>query len=113
MEFGQRLQHVRHLRKLSQYKLSKETGIAQSYLSRLEAGKRPMETMTLGMALRLAKALRISMDYLCGLYEDDNLKEGAVAVWIGVWLHNGHRPYAFTGHALFSSIAKSAREVKV
>ena len=48
-----------------------------------------------------------------GEVQDDNLKEGAVVVWIGVLIRNGHRPYAMNGHALLSSIAKSAREVKV
>ena len=109
MEFSQRLKHVREHRGLSQNALAKASGVSQAIVQRLEAGTRKMDYLTVAVALRLAKALNVSMDYLCGRWEDENLTEGAVVVWIGVWRHNGHESYAMNGHALLPSIAKGAR----
>ena len=49
------LVEARSSRGVSQYRLSKETGISQPYLSRMESGER---TPSIPMLVRLCKALK-------------------------------------------------------
>lgn len=65
--FGQRLQHFREQRGLTQLALAQRASVPQSVISDLEAGKR--EGVTLELAWRLALALCVSLDYLAGTWE--------------------------------------------
>lgn len=65
--FGQRLQHFREQRGLSQVALAQRAHVPQSVISDLEAGKR--DGVTLELAWRLALALCVSLDYLAGTWE--------------------------------------------
>ena len=60
---GARINASRLARKLSQVAVARRTGIAASYLSRIESGR---VHPTLGTALRIASALRMSLDDLTG-----------------------------------------------
>ena len=61
--FGERINASRLARKLSQVAVARRAGIAASYLSRIESGN---VHPTLGTALRIASALRMSLDDLTG-----------------------------------------------
>ena len=67
--FGQQLKTFRHKRQLTQLALAQRSGVPQSLISDLEAGKR--EGVTLDMAWRLARELSVSLDHLAGTWEDE------------------------------------------
>ena len=67
MEFSQRLRQLRERRGLSQNALAKTSGVAQAVIHRLEAGTREMEHLSVGVAMRLARALGVSVDHLVGI----------------------------------------------
>jgi transcriptional regulator with XRE-family HTH domain len=71
MHFSQRLKQVRERRGFSQNGLAKTSGVAQAIIQRLEAGTRDVERLSVGVARRLARALGVSLDYLIGMYEED------------------------------------------
>ena len=56
----------------SQAHLARAAAIGQSTLHGYEAGTRRVEGMSLDVAMRLARALDVDMNYLCGFYEDDH-----------------------------------------
>ena len=70
MEFRDRLRAVRDLRGLSQYRLAKESGVAQATIWRLEAGKQSGEYLSFGVVIKLAKTLQVPLDYLAGLLDE-------------------------------------------
>lgn len=71
MTFGERLRAMRLRRGLSQYQLAKDAGISQAIIQRLESGKRSDGgRLTMKVVVKLAIALRVETDYLCGLKED-------------------------------------------
>ncbi|TSJ79801.1 MAG: helix-turn-helix domain-containing protein (plasmid) [Candidatus Cardinium sp.] len=64
MSFGERLTLVRKRKKLSQSDLGKKTGINGDAYGRYERGEvRP----TIEMAVKIAQALEVSLDYLTGI----------------------------------------------
>lgn len=63
---GGRVRAAREMQKLSQRELSRAVGLTPSGMSLLEAGKRLPSAFVL---LALARALRVSSDYLLGLKE--------------------------------------------
>ena len=69
MTFGQRMRQRRLQMGLSQGELSRRTGIPTPRLSEFENGVRP--DMTLSTALKLARALGMSLDALAGTWEDE------------------------------------------
>lgn len=75
--FGQQLKTFRQKRQLTQLALAQRSGVPQSLISDLEAGKR--EGVTLDMAWRLARELSVSLDHLAGTWEDDATARAAVA----------------------------------
>lgn len=79
MRFRQRLRALRERRGLSQNGLAKASGVAQAVVQRLEAGKRDIENLSVGVARRLARALGVSVDHLIGMYEDASDDEEDVA----------------------------------
>lgn len=79
MEFRQRLKQLRERRELSQNGLAKASGVAQAVVQRLEAGVRDVENLSVGVAMRLARALGVSVDHLIGMYDEDRAHLTAVA----------------------------------
>lgn len=62
---------MRLKRGLSQYRLAKDAHISQAIVHRLEAEKRDdTGRLTMQVVKKLAMALHVSTDYLCGLLED-------------------------------------------
>src|SRR2546430_11581572 len=80
MHFSQRLKQLRERRGLSQNALAKTSGVAQAVIQRLEAGARDVEHLSVGVARRLARALGVSVDYLIGMYEEDDEDESLQTV---------------------------------
>ena len=66
MNIGERLRYLRKSKKITIYKLSKDTGISQNHISGIELGKRQptIETLT-----RLSAPLGIT---LAELFNEDN-----------------------------------------
>jgi len=54
--------------------------VAQPVIQRLEAGARDVEHLSVGVARRLARALGVSVDYLIGMYEEDDEDESVQVV---------------------------------
>ena len=80
MEFRVRLKQLRERRGFTQNGLAKASGVAQPVIQRLEAGTRDVEHLSVGVARRLARALGVSVDYLIGMYEEDDEDESGQAV---------------------------------
>ena len=80
MHFSQRLKRLRERRGFSQNALAKTSGVAQAVIQRLEAGARDAEHLSVGVARRLARALGVSVDYLIGMYEEEDEDELAQAL---------------------------------
>jgi len=76
--FGERLARLREQRGWSQQELAKYAGVPYMTIWRAEANAHRYPRMDI--AKRLARALGISLDVLCGLYEDDDNEQLAVAV---------------------------------
>lgn len=59
-----RLREAMDIRKKTQEKLASETNVSQSHISRIINGEREP---TVDIAMRLAYALDVSLDWLCGM----------------------------------------------
>jgi transcriptional regulator with XRE-family HTH domain len=59
-----RLREAMDIRRKTQERLAAETGVSQSHISRIVNGEREP---TVDIAVRLAYALDVSLDWLCGL----------------------------------------------
>jgi transcriptional regulator with XRE-family HTH domain len=68
---GERIQRLRREKGLSLRQLAKQAGVPQSSLSAVETGARGGRNLTLDTGKRLAKALGVTLDYLAGMYEED------------------------------------------
>ena len=79
MTIGQRIKHLREKRGFSQRSLAKQAGIPQPVIQRFEAGSRNAEHMSVIYAKRIARSLGVSVDYLIGMYEDDDHGDGEPA----------------------------------
>ena len=75
--FGKRLRCLREERQWSQWELAKRAGLPYMTVWRVEAGKHQYPRMDI--AKKLARTLRVSLDVLCGLYEDDSEKSEVLA----------------------------------
>jgi len=71
MTIGQRIKQLREKRGFSQRSLAKQAEIPQPVIQRFEAGSRNAEHMSVSYAKRLARVLGVSVDYLIGMYEDE------------------------------------------
>ncbi|MCE2397077.1 helix-turn-helix transcriptional regulator [Candidatus Poribacteria bacterium] len=80
MTFGERLMTVRKKKKLSQAEVGKEIGISGDAYGRYERGEvRP----TIEMAVKIAQAMNVSLDYLTGATDmelDDTMLKRIQAV---------------------------------
>ena len=69
MTLGERIKLIREKRGWSQNELSRRSGVRQALISELESGKKGDTT---GVALkRLALTLGVTVDYLVGMYAED------------------------------------------
>ena len=66
-KFGRRLQEARHLRHLTQKALADQIGIKAPSVAGFETGSSWPHVTTL---IKLASALHVSADYLCGFTDD-------------------------------------------
>ena len=74
-EPGARVREVRQRVGLTQVELSRRTGIQQSLIANIEAGRR---RMSLAHARAIARALGVSIDFLASTFEDSE-ERAAVA----------------------------------
>ena len=74
MDIGQRIKRLRARKGVSLRQLSELSGVERGLLSKLERGQRPQ--VSLQVAMRIAKALGVTLDYLAGMYEDDDQGDG-------------------------------------
>ena len=70
MRLGARIKRERERHGWSQNELGRRAHVRQALLSELESGKRN-DTPT-SVLRRLARTLGVSMDYLAGLYDDED-----------------------------------------
>lgn len=68
-----RLQRLRLAKHLSRRQLEIQAAIPHGIISRLERGEQ--EYPSVPVAMRVAKVLGVSVDYLIGMYEDDDTSE--------------------------------------
>ena len=71
MTVGERIIMLRSRRGLSQAELARRAAIGQSTLHGYESGSRPTQGMSIAIAIRLARELGVTVDYLIGVYEGD------------------------------------------
>ena len=69
MTLGERIKAVRELRGWNQQELSRRAHVRQALISELESGKKADTTGS--VLARLARTLGVSIDYLVGMYEED------------------------------------------
>jgi len=69
MPLGTRLKRERERKGWSQNELSRLSGVRQSLISELESGKK--RDTTGSVLKRLARTLGVTMDYLGGMYEEE------------------------------------------
>ena len=72
MIFSQRLKQLRERHGFTQNRLAHVSGVAQAIIQRLESGQRGVDNLSVGVAKRLAKALGVTVDYLVGVYEEED-----------------------------------------
>jgi transcriptional regulator with XRE-family HTH domain len=71
MTIGERITQLRTRRKMSQSALANASGVPLSVINMLEAGVRSGENLRVETARKLANALAVTLDYLCGVHEDE------------------------------------------
>lgn len=67
---AERLQRLRLSKGLSRRQLENEAKIPHGIISRLESGEQAYPSVP--VAMRLARVLGVSVDYLVGMYEDED-----------------------------------------
>jgi transcriptional regulator with XRE-family HTH domain len=72
---GNRLAMLRKKRGLSLRQLALLSDVPQGNLSAIESGKRIGGRLSLLSGKRLAQALGVSLDYLVGMYDDNNYED--------------------------------------
>ena len=65
---GDRMKRLRTRKGLSLRQLEALSGVSRGLLSKLERGQRP--EVSLHVAMAIARALGVTLDYLAGMYED-------------------------------------------
>jgi XRE family transcriptional regulator, master regulator for biofilm formation len=76
--FGRRVERMRAKRRLTTQELAEQTGLSYQSLWRIERGTQGEPGVF--TAAKIAKALGCSVDYLVGLYEDEDSERLAAAV---------------------------------
>jgi transcriptional regulator with XRE-family HTH domain len=73
LTMGERIAKLRQRRGMTPSELSKRANVPLSTLSVIERGKRKGEGLSVATAKRIAEALGVSLDYLAGMYEDEDV----------------------------------------
>jgi transcriptional regulator with XRE-family HTH domain len=84
--FGERMRYLRTQRGWSRRQLAAAAGVQYVTLCMLERGARSGKGVSVEIAQRLARTLGVSLDYLTGMYseeEPETQKEPATAVPVG------------------------------
>jgi transcriptional regulator with XRE-family HTH domain len=71
MTMGERIAYLRKREGMSQAALARQAHIGQSTLHAYEAGNRPARGMSVDIAMRLAHVFGVTVDYLCGAYDEE------------------------------------------
>jgi transcriptional regulator with XRE-family HTH domain len=71
MTIGERITHLRTNKEMSQSALAKASDVPISVISMLEGGVRSGEKIRVETARKLANALTVTLDYLCGVHEEE------------------------------------------
>jgi transcriptional regulator with XRE-family HTH domain len=80
MTIGERITRLRMRRDLSQTALAKASGVPLSVINMVEAGVRSGDKLRVETVRKLAHTLGVTLDYLCGMYEDEDSEQLATAV---------------------------------
>ena len=80
MTIGERIAQLRSKKQMSQTALAREASIPLSTINMLEAGVRSGEGLSVKTARKIANALGVTLDYLCGPYEDEESEHLPTAV---------------------------------
>lgn len=70
LEIGERIKALREKRDWNQTALAKKIGVSKSVMSRIEAGRRPLEDTLL---VKLVEVLDVSADYILGTEEKNEI----------------------------------------
>lgn len=70
MSIGKRIIQQRKRRNMTAYALAKESKVSQSIIHYLEHETRDGDRLEVGTAKRLAHALGVTLDYLCGSIDE-------------------------------------------
>jgi transcriptional regulator with XRE-family HTH domain len=71
MTIGERIIQLRKRRDMRQTDLAKAAKVPVSTINMVEAGIRRGEGLTVETARKIAWALGVSLDYLCGVHEEE------------------------------------------
>jgi transcriptional regulator with XRE-family HTH domain len=71
MSMGEKIIHERKKKNWTAATLAKESHVRQSVIHYLEQGARQPDKVEVGTVKRLARTLGVTLDYLCGMYEDE------------------------------------------
>lgn len=77
LTMGERIAKIRERRGLTPSELAKRAKIPLSTLSVVERGIRKGEGLSVATAKRLAETLGVTLDYLSGMYEDEEVEHYA------------------------------------
>ena len=80
MTIGERLTRLRTRRQISQSALANASGVPLSVINMLEAGIRSGENLRVETARKLANALGVTLDRLCGVDEESEIEPAALAL---------------------------------
>jgi transcriptional regulator with XRE-family HTH domain len=70
MSISERIAYIRKKRGLSQAEFARQCQMPQSTLHSYESGARAADSMHIATAKRMAEVLGVSLDYLCGMYDE-------------------------------------------
>lgn len=82
MTIGERIKNLREKKGWSQAELARRAAIGQSTLHAYESGNRSAQGMSVEVAIKLARELSVTVDYLVGVYDESEI-EPASAVLVG------------------------------
>ena len=80
MTIGERITRLRTIRGMSQTALANASGVPLSVINMLEAGVRSGENLRVETARKLAKALVVTLDRLCGEDAENERRPTAFAL---------------------------------
>jgi transcriptional regulator with XRE-family HTH domain len=74
MSISERITYLRKKKDMSQSELARRCQMPQSTLHSYESGARSASSMHISTAKRMAEVFGVSLDYLCGVYEDEPIR---------------------------------------